>query len=448
MNAHKTRLAALIALVITSTAIAVVLLAPGSSDDTLTAQFTNAGRLVKGGQVRIAGTPVGTITKVDLGPRGLAEVTMSLDGIDRLPQGTRARIRAVGAGTLTNNFVELLPGPAGAAPLPDHATLPPTRTEGLVDVDAVLSAFDERTRADVRNLFARGDEVFAGSGARWFNGMLAKLAPAVGELGGMSADLAADQSRLGQFVRTAEDAATAIASRRDDLTAAVGHTATTLGAVQRRRASLERALEGAPRLLTQAQRTLDDTGSTVAALRPTLRLVPPAARRLDPFLDGMLAFLPAARPVLSDLGAQVPHLRDAMRALPRLSAVAVPTLTGLGAVMARAQPIARGLRFYAPDVLIGIFNGLLTIGSGNYNKYGHYLHLSFVQAPQDVVGGALAGLLSSRPLIPNLIGVRSNITAMCPGGGAPPAPDGSNAYVPDRALCDPSQSMSASVNTP
>lgn len=447
MSTQATRLAAVIALVLACTTILGGLLTSGS-ELTLTAQFTNAGRLVEGGQVRIAGTSVGTITGVDLGERGLAEVTMALDGVDALPDGTRARIRAVGAGTLTNNFVELLPGPAGAAPLEDGATLPPTRTEGLVDVDAVLSAFDARTRRDVRNLFARGDEVFAGSGARWFNGMLADLAPAVGEVGALSADLAADQSRLGRFVSTAADAATAIASRRDDLTSAVEHTATTLDALRRRRASLETALVRAPRLLSQAGRTLDRTRTTVADLRPTLRLVPPAARRLTPVLDGLSAFLPAARPVLGDLNVQLPHVRRTLQAVPGLASVGVPTLTSVGQVMDRARPIARGLRFYAPDFLIGIFNGLLTVGSGNWNKYGNYVHLSFVQAPQDIVGGALAGLLTQRPLLPNLIGVRTGITELCPGGGAPPAPDGSNVYVPDPELCDPSQSIPGSVNTP
>ena len=440
------RLAALVCLVAAGVATALTLTA--GSGYTLTAEFTNAGRLVEGGQVRIAGTAVGTIKRVDLGSRGLAEITMSLNGVKTLPEGTRARIRAVGAGTLTNNFVELLPGPSGRPPLADGAKLPPTQTEGLVDVDAVLSAFDARTRRDVRHLFAGGSEVFAGSGARWFNQMLAKLSPAVGQLGDLSADLSADQSRLGHFVATGADAATAVASRRDDLTAAVEHTATTLDALRRRRASLETALEHAPDLLAQAEGTLDDTGSTLAALRPTLRLVPPAARELDPFLDGMLAFLPAARPVLRDLNTQLPHVRGALTKLPGLSAVGVPAMRELGGALGRTQPIARGLRFYAPDVLIGILNGLLTIGSGNYNKYGHYLHLSFVQAPQDIAGGALAGLLTDRPLDSSIINLRTNLTELCPGGGAPPAPDGSNVYVPDRSLCDPGQSMSASVNTP
>jgi phospholipid/cholesterol/gamma-HCH transport system substrate-binding protein len=447
MSAARIRLAALLALTISAIAVAATLLTSGS-DYTVTAQFTNAGRLVTGGQVRVAGSPVGSIKRVALGANGLAEVTMSLSDLDALPAGTRARIRAVGAGTLTNNFVELLPGPKGAAPLADHATIPTTLTEGLVDVDAVLSAFDADTRRDVRALFANGAEIFAGSGSRSFNDMLAKLDPAVVELGALSADLAADETRLGRFVATAADAATAVASRRSDLVEAVDHTATTLNAVRRRRAELETTLTQAPRLLAQAGRTLDNTGATIDALRPTLRQVPPAARELTPFLDGLLDFLPASRPVLGDLNTQLPHVRDALQALPGLTSVGAPTLTNLGQTLRRSQPILRGVRFYAPDFLIGIFNGLLTIASGNYNKYGHYVHLSLVQSPQDVLGGALAGLLTKQPLIPGLLGIRTGITDMCPGGAAPPAPDGSSPYVPDPALCDPAQSTPASVNSP
>ena len=68
--------------------------------------------------------------------------------------------------------------------------------------------------------------------------------------------------------------------------------------------------------------------------------------------------------------------------------------------------------------------------------------------PQDSITGSLAGLFSQHPLLPGVIDLKTGLNALCPGAAAPPAPDGSNDYVPDPALCEPTESMKASVNTP
>jgi phospholipid/cholesterol/gamma-HCH transport system substrate-binding protein len=436
-----------LALVAGVIAVGVVLLRP---DDryTLRAQFVNSGRLVEGGNVRVAGHPVGRITKVDLAPNGLAEVTMSLPRAARLTRGTRAEIRAVGAATLTNNFVELVPGPSTAPRLPDGAELSPSQTSGIVDVDAILDALDPATRKDIGALLAGSADVFAGSGAAWFNAMLAKLSPALGELRGVASDLSADQAQLADFVSTAAEAATAVRSRRSDLAAAVEHTATTMSAISRERRALASVIDDAPAFLRDGRRTLDEVGPTVAAIRPALRLVPPAARRLTGFLDEVSASMPPIRTTAADLHVQLPHVRRTLRDLPALRSAGVPALRSTGRALRDARPILRGMRFYAPDFLIGIFNGLLTIASGNYNKYGHYIHASFVVKPQDSITGSLAGLFSQHPLLPGVIDLKTGLNALCPGAAAPPAPDGSNDYVPDPALCEPTESMKASVNTP
>lgn len=442
-----TRLIAVLAFAAALVAVAAMLLR--SEPYELVAEFPNLGRVVEGGEVRVAGLTVGEIDQIDLTDEGLAAVTIKIsdDSVTPLRIGTRARIRARGAATLTNNFIELSPGPESAPALDDGATLGVTRTAGIVDVDAILSSLDEKARGDIQALTGRSAEVFAGSGAEWFNGMLAQLSPAMAELREVADDLSSDRARIDRFIEKGAEATQAIASRRPDLVDAVENTATTLAALDSRRTELGSLLNRAPAVLTQARGTLTNASRTLEALRPTLRKVPAAAAPAQPFLERLSRFLTDGRPALRQLNDLLPDLDAGLRALPQLRGPARAALPATASAFQGLRPMLRGLRFYAPDVLVGVFNGLLMIATGNYNKYGHYIHVSFVQSPEDSISGPLSALLPS-PLAPGVINLRDGFREMCPGAANPPAPDGSNDYVPDPSLCDPAAGLPPEVNTP
>ena len=83
----------------------------GASAYTVTATFDNGGQLVKGNEVQVAGRPVGTVSKIELDDSGEALVTMKLDDIGALHQGTTATIRASSLSGIANRYVSLNPGP-------------------------------------------------------------------------------------------------------------------------------------------------------------------------------------------------------------------------------------------------------------------------------------------------------------------------------------------------
>ena len=72
----------------------VVLLFIGGGGYRDTAEFVNAGQLVKGSEVRVAGVSVGTVEDIEISHSGTAEVTFSVDD-DYAPlrQGTQATIK-------------------------------------------------------------------------------------------------------------------------------------------------------------------------------------------------------------------------------------------------------------------------------------------------------------------------------------------------------------------
>jgi phospholipid/cholesterol/gamma-HCH transport system substrate-binding protein len=442
------RVVAATALALAAVVLAWLLLSGGSSY-TINAHFLDASELVSGGSVEVAGRTVGSISQVGVTPNGQADIVLSIDDASLVPlhAGTRAEIRALSQTGVANHYVSLTPGPANMPALQSGSVLPASQTNSLVGLDAILDAFGPQQRADLQELIADGDQLYAGSGSRYFNQTLVKLDPALGQLTDLLGQLADDRTEIAQLIRTGSIAAGAIASRGKDLTAAVSNTATTLEALARQRDSLADALSRAPSVLGEAQETLADAGRAVTALRPTLAEVPAAASPLDGLLERLTTTLPPATSAIEQLHSELPSLRATLAGLPALAPLAVKALNSAGRALEVARPIVRDVRFYGADLLLGIFLGLAGTAPANYDRLGHYARIEFTEPYQTVLGGPLSSLLSA-PLAPDLFNLRSRLLRRCPGGNTPPAPDGSSPWIPDQSICTPADDVPLSVDFP
>ena len=99
----------------------------------VTVQFRNVAGLDEKTAVRVAGVSVGKVSKIRL-VEGKALVDIDLDPNVALRQGASASIES--RGLLGEKYVELVPGPFGAGPLPDNAVI----------VGGVPVSFDEITK--------------------------------------------------------------------------------------------------------------------------------------------------------------------------------------------------------------------------------------------------------------------------------------------------------------
>jgi hypothetical protein len=128
--------------------------------------------------------------------------------------------------------------------------------------------------------------------------------------------------------------------------------------------------------------------------------------------------------------------------------LAVPSVNSLTGALRQVTPILSGLRPYTPDVVGGFFNGVGGAAGGLYDANGQYLRsVVSVQAG----GGTLTGVLNTlgsllgglTGTLTGLNGGRTKLLAACPGGGSPPAADGTNPWTsPDLlpgagSLCNP-----------
>jgi phospholipid/cholesterol/gamma-HCH transport system substrate-binding protein len=442
------RWAVLGAVVIAAIALVVIVISGGSSY-TLHATFTDASELVRGDSVELGGRSIGSVTDIGVTANGMATVTLSISdhALTPLHADTRAQVRALGQAGLTNRYVAITPGPASAPALRNGATLPVVQTSSLVNYDALLDAFGPAQRSELESLIADGAQLYSGSGARSFNQLLATADPALQQLAGFTTQLAGDRVALANVIATGATAASAIASRDRDLVAAVGNTASTFGALATQRQAIADSLNRAPAVLGEARVTLKDAGAAATALKPALANVPATAAPLTGFLKRLDTVLPAATPVVAHLRTILPNLRRTLAGLTTLAPGAVKGLNSAATALKVATPILRVFRFYGSDLLLGVFQGLAGVATANYDRWGHYARLEFTQPYQTSLGGPLSSIFT-KPLLPDLFDLREGLTRRCPGGNTPPAPDGSNPWIPDPSICTPADDTPLSVDFP
>ena len=432
-NVSTSRIAAVAALIVGVAAAGVILLG-GGNDYVVKARMVDAGQLVKGGLVLVAGRPVGKVTDIRLTQDNQAELVMTItdDNARPLHRGTVAQIRLVGLSGVTNRYVDLQPGPESGAEIEDGGVLQQAETRPVVDLDTVLDALDEKTRNKLKSIIQDGDKIFQGT-APDANRATQYLNPAVAQGRALFEELAYDTAAIGKLVTTGATVASVLANRREDVGSGITATAQTLRAIANERASLQDALTRAPSVLRQGRATLATTRTTLAEFRPTLRALRPAAKPLADLLRDLPPVSRQARPVLDDLVELLPAVQKVLDGAPALAKVALPAVTSATSSVRSAASIFTGIRPYAPDLVTGLFNGLGGYSTTNYDANGHFARIGFSGG-----GPALAGVLNAGGAV-NSPGVRTGVTARCPGAAADPAPDGSNPYIPDPSICDPSE---------
>ncbi|MFJ1458503.1 MCE family protein [Nocardia sp. N2S4-5] len=130
------------------------------------AVFTSSSGMLPGSKVRIAGVPVGSVSRVYVGKDHLAHVDFDVDNKYRLYTSTQAAVRY--ENLVGDRYLELMEGPGTAAALSKNATLGTDRTKPALDLDLLLGGFKPLLRgldpAQVNDLTEALLQVFQGQG--------------------------------------------------------------------------------------------------------------------------------------------------------------------------------------------------------------------------------------------------------------------------------------------
>jgi phospholipid/cholesterol/gamma-HCH transport system substrate-binding protein len=457
------RIAAVLAVAAAVLVVAVLLFGGGGGGYTVEARFQNASQLVKGNLVQIGGTKAGTVQEIDITPDGVAVVTLKVDDIYApLKRGTRATIRQSSLSGIANRYVDLtLPATPrdGRKPqeIRDGGTIGLDDTTTAVDLDQLFNVFDAPTRESLRQLFVNSNQQYEG---KLDQQRLAfkYLNPALSTSSRLFNEINKDTPTLERFIVDSSELVTALADRRDDLSALIGNLNATFRALGNERVALAEAIHALPDFMRQANTTFVDLRFALDEVDPLVEASKPVARELQPFLRELRPLARDARPTIRNLddillkNGPDNDLLDVIRTFRPLAAAALDTAdrrydAGGGAkdvgrvrgsfpeateALRGAAPIIAHGRPYTPD-LFGWFDDFSN--TGGYDALGGYSRTQTVFNAFDV-----ASFINPLPSLVNLDdreelfakSVRTGQYKRCPGAAEEPAPDGSNVFTPEQ----------------
>lgn len=400
MGARSTRLPWIIAAI---AAVAVVVLGATwllGGDDAYAVEVAmpDAANLAGGGRVTIDGFDVGKIEGIDVRD-GQALVRASVDDAHSpLPVGTTASIeyRAL----LGERVLVLhLPETAPPAMIPDGGLI---TGAARVDLDQLLSALDEPTRAQLNSLVPQSAALLDGREDD-VNASLVAAGPTVDALGEILAAIGQDGPLLAQLLDDLQAISSTVTERRAEVDDTVGGLTDAIEAAADRRTELGVALEDLDDTAATATAVLDRVPGTVDAvdpllteLRPVVDQLPGVAADLRPLLADLRPAVGQLEPALANLGIvleQAPALLD-------LSSSFLPTLAGGVDDLA---PAVDFLRPYAPELI-----GWMSNWGGSaaaYDANGRYVRLNVKYGAANVV--AVPGVLG--PFLGDVPGLKSDL---------------------------------------
>lgn len=247
--------------------------------DTYYANFTEAGGLKVGQEVRVAGVSVGNVKEIELQGNHV-HVKFVLDkGTDfGTESGAEIRVRTL----LGSMFMALVP--KGTGQLPKDSTIPVDRTVAPYDVVQAFSDLSETTDdIDIPQLSQSLDALSAISedSSDEFKGALEGVS-------GLSRNLAARDDQLNSLLVGLKKVTGVLNSRNDELETLFKDSDVLFEAIAARRASIHNLLVSTTSLSNQLRGLVKDTRADLKPALTQLRTVTTMLRRNESSLDEAL----------------------------------------------------------------------------------------------------------------------------------------------------------------
>ncbi len=445
------RLAAFGALLLAIVAVGFVLFAGGDSGFKYRLLFETGGQLVEGNQVLVGGTPVGTVDKIELRDDAMAEVSISID--QELHDGTSAVIRSTSLSGVANRYISISPGPDNEPALGDNAVITEVDTTTPVDLDQLFNTIREPERQALRNIIQGSADVYEGKGPQ-ANETYKYLSPSLTATTKLISELNSDQRIFEEFLVKGSRTVTAIAERRDDLSALTSNGNQALGAIANQNQSLDRALRALPPALRQANTTFFNLRPTLDDLDDLVNVAKPTTKNLDTFLRQLRPVVGKSVPVFKDLRVAVNQtgknndLADATERLVPLQQAADRASEPTVRALADSEENFEFIRPYAPD----LFNTVGKLGqiTANYDADGHIARVQ--PAGMSIFqnnAGSLDPIATNQQFDGygpfNAAGSNFRYFRRCPGGETQPAPDGSTPFLDAGQLASPADCVVTDV---
>jgi phospholipid/cholesterol/gamma-HCH transport system substrate-binding protein len=439
------RVAAIGSLIAAVIAVGVLMFGGGGGEE-YKLLFQNAGQLVNGNQVQIAGNKVGKIKKLELTDDNQAEITVNIDDqFAPLHEGTTATIRFSSLPSIANRNIALHPGPNSAPEIPAGGLIPADRTTTSVDLDQLFDTLDPKTRRSLQNVLQGFSGWYVGKGKE-LNKTLKYFGPALSSFAEVMHEVSADQEVFTRFIIGSSRFVSALAQRREDVAGFVTNTNATFKAIGDENVALSQALSFLPGTLRRANTTFVELRSALDELDKLTIATKPIAGQLAPFFRRLNRLVRVSTPTFHDFanlisqGGKDNDLTDLLRDLPTLARVAKPASQNSIQALRRSQPVIEFIRPYAPEFTAWIEK--FAHATGYYDANGHYARVQPIFSAFTFSPNGGDGVLNPATPAERRNNLKdSGNDRRCPGAATQPSSDSSNPFTDNGRLgpadCNP-----------
>ena len=291
--------------------------------------FDNAGFVIPGEDVKVAGVKVGKIDSMDVTRDFKAAVVLDIQDPAYQDFRSDASCQVRPQSLIGEKFVECAPTQpraADAEPPPElrqieegeegegQYLLPVENTQKSVDLDLINNVMRLPYRERLSLILSELGTGLAGRGKE-LNQVIRRADPALKEVDKVLKLLASQNKVLADLARDSDTVLAPLARERAHVSSAIEHSSNVAEATAERGDDLEADIERLPRFLQE--------------LRPTMR-------RLGALSD-------EATPVFRDLGAQAPDINRMIEELGPFSEAGIPAVESLGDASVIGTPAMRDL---------------------------------------------------------------------------------------------------------
>jgi phospholipid/cholesterol/gamma-HCH transport system substrate-binding protein len=387
------RAAVPVAAVLIVAALAALLLVTREDDEAyrVRAIFDNAGFVIPGEDVKVAGVKVGTVEDVEVTPEFKAAVVLKIDdpGYQDFRSDAKCIVRP--QSLIGEKFVECEPTqtrgvgaePPGELRVIDDGPgegqrlLPVENTERSVDLDLLNDIMRDPYRERLSIIVNELGIGLAGRGED-LNAVIRRANPALREVDDVLRLLAKQNDQLASLAVDGDRIMQPLARERERVSSAIANTSDVAEATAERGADLEASLERLPRFLRELRPTMTRLGALSDEMTPVLSDLGDVAPDINRFLLELGPFSQAGIPALDSLGEAskigTPAVRNSL-----------PVATDLRTFAGAARPVGKTLG----DVLVSfkqnhgverLMDYLFFQASAvnGFDSFGHYLRAGLI----------------------------------------------------------------------
>jgi ABC-type transporter Mla subunit MlaD len=340
-----------------------------------------ATQLAQQSDVRISGVSVGKVKTIEQSPDGKqAQATVDIeDKYAPIPKGTRAILRT--KTLLGETYVELTPGDADGAELPDGGTLDKANVAESVQLDEIFRTFDKPTRAAFQEWMQEGAVAISGQGQS-FSNALAEFDPFFTEFDHLFRLLDTQRVAVKQLFSNGAVTFRALRGREGELANLVRNSNAVWQTTAARNRDIEALFRAFPTFEDEQRLTFDRLKEFALNSDPLFRQLVPAAEQLSPTLIALARLSPQAKGLFEGLETVIDRAPTGLGALRKFLRTDFPVLLrAVDPFLRNLNPFLTGLGLYKREVTSLFGNVAAATNAVHLSSQGEQIHFLRLLGP-------------------------------------------------------------------